>query len=324
MPAPTTPAQRAGPRRGDLPNLLVIGFQKCGTSALHYYLDLHPQIRMSSPKEIHYLSGPVAPEVLEHPDEREIVTAFEGNWRRGEAWYRSHFDAAAPVRGEASPGYTTPWYPESAERAAALGVDMRLIALVRDPFEQIPSAWLHGRSLGWERRPFEQVVRPGGMYLERCRYRAGLAPWQQRFGAERLLVVAQQALLADRRRALERVFSFLGVEPGFWDPRMERRRHVSGEKGRRKWLLDRIQRGRPGRLARFLPQELKFAIERGAASRRGPAPPELAPPAAELIADELASDCRWLADEHGIDVSGWLGGRLSPGAAAPVESQRHG
>lgn len=47
-----------GPDRGVLPNLIVIGAMKCGTTALHRYLGLHPDVFMSEPKELNYFCGP--------------------------------------------------------------------------------------------------------------------------------------------------------------------------------------------------------------------------------------------------------------------------
>ena len=58
---------------GALPNLIVIGSQKCGTSVLHYYLSLHPEVSMSKPKELNFFIE-------------------ERNWPRGIDWYRGHFD----------------------------------------------------------------------------------------------------------------------------------------------------------------------------------------------------------------------------------------
>src|SRR6059058_6332030 len=77
--------------RGALPNLIVIGAQKCGTSGLHYYLSLHPEVSMSRPKELNFF----------------IV---ERNWPRGTEWYAAHFEPRAIVRGESSPNYTA--YPQ--------------------------------------------------------------------------------------------------------------------------------------------------------------------------------------------------------------------
>ena len=78
----TAPGPRADAsgRELTLPNLIVIGAQKCGTSGLHYYLSLHPEVSMSSPKELNY-----------------FIAAR--NYPRGLEWYSRHFDPAARCRG---------------------------------------------------------------------------------------------------------------------------------------------------------------------------------------------------------------------------------
>lgn len=70
-----------------LPNLVVIGAHKAGTTSLQFYLGLHPQIQMSSPKELDFF--------LE-----------KHNWKKGVEWYASHFHGPEPVHGEGSPSYT--------------------------------------------------------------------------------------------------------------------------------------------------------------------------------------------------------------------------
>lgn len=109
-----------------LPNLVIIGAMKCGTSALHRYLDQHPQIAMSEPKELNFFFAPTASRgnsaSSENRDDRALDDwpGRHGSWHRGAAWYARHFPAGAPVRGESSPGYTSPSYPGVAERMAAL------------------------------------------------------------------------------------------------------------------------------------------------------------------------------------------------------------
>jgi hypothetical protein len=93
-----------------LPNLVVIGAMKCGTTSLHHYLDLHPEISMSRPKELNFFIG----------DDGGPGDWRGGTWRRGTAWYAQHFEPAAPVRGEVSPGYTSPSFPYEAGRMAAV------------------------------------------------------------------------------------------------------------------------------------------------------------------------------------------------------------
>ena len=292
-----------------LPNLLVVGFQKCGTSSLHYYLGLHPEIAMSAPKELNFFAD--QPDFDDLPgiaaEERETIAPQVGNWGRGAAWYASHFDPGRRVRGESSPVYAAPWHPQAAERAFATVPDAKLIALVRDPFEQIPSAWLHAHGLGIERRPLDRAVLAKGRYIERVRYRARLEPFVESFGRERLLVVAQSELLNRRREAMRRAFEFLGVDPGFWTQRFERMRHVSARKTRGRQALERLQRSRVARPAFRLPAEAKWMIERGISRRgSGSEPPRLSAETRDLVAEQLTSDVRWLSEEFGVDTSGWL------------------
>src|SRR3954452_11529156 len=99
-----------------LPNLIVIGAAKCGTTSLHEYLTLHPDIAMSAQKELNFFT-------------RE-------DWRSQVDWYAAQF-ADAQVRGESSPGYTlAPYLPSAAERMYELIPDARLVYLVRDPVDR--------------------------------------------------------------------------------------------------------------------------------------------------------------------------------------------
>ena len=79
-----------------LPNLVVIGATKCGTTSLHEYLALHPETAMSQTKE--------------------LMLFTREDWRERTAWYESQFDSAR-IRGESSPTYTMfPYLPSTAER----------------------------------------------------------------------------------------------------------------------------------------------------------------------------------------------------------------
>src|SRR4051812_10211105 len=71
---------------GYLPNLLIIGAAKAGTTSLHEYLNLHPSVFMSSPKELKFFNRP--------------------DWREELRAYRAHFPVGAQVRGESSPLYS--------------------------------------------------------------------------------------------------------------------------------------------------------------------------------------------------------------------------
>jgi hypothetical protein len=124
-----------------LPNLIDIGVMKCATTTLHRYLDPHPDVAMSEPKELNFFCGPRR--LDGHRDDQTAWLA--GNWHRGVGWYAAQF-LPAPVRGEASPGYTSPSFPRAAERMARIVPGARLVYLMRDPLERAVSQYLYHRA----------------------------------------------------------------------------------------------------------------------------------------------------------------------------------
>ena len=220
-----------------LPNLLVIGAQKCGTTSLHRYLDLHPEIAMSEPKELDFF--------VEHEDRPHHVA--NGNWHRGVEWYASHFPDDVPVRGESSPNYTAyPNVKQIPERAAAIVPDASLIYMVRDPIERIVSHYLHRVGASRERRPLEETLADiergtGMVFVDRSRYFMQVERWLEHFPRERLLVLDQEDLKADRAGTLRRVFRFLGVDESFHSEEFTRTHQPSSEKRAAVGLAQRIE-----------------------------------------------------------------------------------
>ena len=108
-----------------LPTFIIIGAAKAGTTSLHYYLDLHPEVQMSAVKETNFFAGP--------PNGRDYEL---GQVESLEA-YEELFDAAVPVRGEASPNYANdPIRAGAAKRIKGLIPEAKIIYLVRDPVEE--------------------------------------------------------------------------------------------------------------------------------------------------------------------------------------------
>ncbi len=204
-------------RAGALPDLVVIGAMKCGTTSLHSYLDAHPDVGMSRPKELNFFFGPDGDEdAADRPDDG--ATWARGNWRRGVAWYAAHFDPACAVRGEASPGYTSPSHPEAAARMAAVIPSARLLYAVRDPVRRALSQYGHHRRQGTEVRGVEEaLLDPASQYVARGRYFERLAPFLATGAFDgRITVLAQEELEADPRAAMRRLFGELGVDPERW------------------------------------------------------------------------------------------------------------
>jgi hypothetical protein len=287
--------RRRAARRGALPNLLVIGGLKCGTTSLHHYLNLHPEIAMSRPKELNFFVA-------------------ELNWDLGAEWYASHFDRAAPVRGESSPHYTNlPRFAGVAGRIAGLLAEVRLIYVVRDPIERILSHYLHNVSGGYESRSLERALAdPDSAYIARSRYAMQLEPYLDAFGRERILIVANEELAGAREATMREVFGFCGVEAGFASAQFAREWETGSGKGAGGFrLMDRAVR-LPGLRAldrNFdrLPEPLRWAVERLVHDPdRGAAPkPGLERSLRDRLAATLADDVAELERISGRPF-GWL------------------
>jgi hypothetical protein len=296
-------------QRGALPNLIVIGAAQCGTSALHYYLDLHPEIQMSSPKELNFfISGadlvraPFAPLPPLRPPLKPV-----SNWSRGVEWYASQFHAATRIRGESSTSYTLPWCPGIAERIASVVPEAKLILLVRDPVERLVSQYVNYRALRRERRRLaEAVCTPDNAYVGRSRYAATLRPFLERFPRSNIHLDRQEELLERRRQTMRRIFAFLEVDDDFWSPDMERLRNTSRRKGRAYRLAERLRRRRlVGPLYRLRP-EAKWRIE-WLLGRSEPAVgrPAVEPALRRWLGSELENDIVELEELTGWDLSAW-------------------
>lgn len=208
-----------------LPDFLIIGAQKAGTTALYAYLRWHPALGGPSWKEVSY---------------------FDRHYRRGERWYRGQFPNrlrtglgrrrhGASLVGEASPSYL--FHPAAPERVAALVPGVKLIALVRNPADRALSHYHHEVSLGRESLSFEDALewedeRTRGevekmladpayfslawwdfTYRARGLYAEQLERWLAVFPREQLLVISTDDLSREPAETYARTLAFLGVAP---------------------------------------------------------------------------------------------------------------
>jgi hypothetical protein len=290
---------------GALPNLIVIGAQKCGTGALHYYLDLHPEVQMSSPKELWFFTGgeeDLAPE-------SDRLVSRRSNWSRGLGWYESNFRAEAPVRGESTPAYSSSSRTGTAARMAEVIPDAKLIFLARDPVERMVSHFMHSRIGGAESRPLPFALeRPDNVYVAGTRYASMLRSFLQHFPRERILILRQEDLLRRRRETMRQVFRFVGVEEDFWSAKMERERQPSRGKGRLFGLVQRMQGSKLLAPAYRLPEEAKWVLERLAYSGPIDDRPEVSPELRARLLDELEPEIASLEEITGWDLADWRDG----------------
>ena len=235
---------------GVLPNLIVIGGLKCGTTSLHHYLNLHPAITMSRPKELNFF-------------------VEELNWELGQAWYGAQFDRGAAVRGETSPHYTDrPRLEGVAERMRELIPHAHVVYMVRDPIDRMLSHYLHNVAGGYEERTLEEAFgRWDTAYVDRSRYAFQLEPYLEQYGAERVRIVSREELKTTRAETMRELFEFLGVDPDFTSEEFGREWETGGAKATGRFrLMDRAVR-LPGLRAldrNFdrLPERMRWRVER--------------------------------------------------------------
>jgi hypothetical protein len=182
------------------PNLFIIGAMKSGTTSLHNYLDMHPEIAMSEEKEPGYFVA-------------------ELRLKRGENWYASLFepDSQYRYRGESSTHYTKlPLYRGVAERIFQFAPDARLIYVMRDPFERAVSHYWHAvRDVhhgGELRRMINAVTGQPSDYLAFSDYAMQLEPYIELFGRDAIFTLTFESLVRDPQQEINHIFDWLGLQ----------------------------------------------------------------------------------------------------------------
>ncbi len=260
-------------RGGVLPNLVVIGAPKCGTTSLHYYLGRHPAIVMSRRKELNFFLDGRRPRPP--GGAADGLDGFEPvcNWRRGTDWYRSWFRAPGAVHGESSPNYANRFLFDGVPgRLHGLLPEARLIYMVRDPVERVLSQYVHCRCDGIETRPFEACIAhlaPENPYLGYSLYHAQLEAFRAFYPADRILLADLSELHRQREAFLRRCFRFLGVDETFTTPEFQVVRHASAGKPRKGPVGLWLKRVAEQKLGWLFPEAVRIAAGRALYGRFG-------------------------------------------------------
>lgn len=184
-----------------LPDFIVVGAAKCGTTTLYGYLCLDPRVFMSTPKEPCFF------------DEK-------GSRGDGIGWYRGLFADAreGQILGEASTNYTRyPQVPDVPAKIHALIPEARLIFLMRDPVQRTYSHFVHR----WAREthpgepfsvPFREYVEQDRMCIDSSDYALQLDQYMPHFDRSRLLLLTFEQFMSDRAGALRQLGDFLGLD----------------------------------------------------------------------------------------------------------------
>jgi hypothetical protein len=216
----TTGKAKSPIERGALPDFLIIGTEKGGTTFLYWTLCEHPYVEPAAEKEVDFFAA--------------------DKWsKKGVGWYRSQFPAPAwrdgqkIITGEATPYYL--FYPFSPRRTSITVPNAKLIALLRNPVDRAYSSYNRQVRTGRERLDFEEALaeeekRTAGElekmlsdesyysrstrrygYLSRGIYVDQLQRWHKHFAPNQLLVLRSEDLFEDPQGTVELVHEFLAL-----------------------------------------------------------------------------------------------------------------
>jgi hypothetical protein len=202
--------------QGRLPDFLVIGAQKSGTTELCGHLGSHPSIYFSRPKELYFFCRDDV-RILPYPffERRDEWREFAWPERQRELLegYARKFEPATPeqICGEGTPFYL-PSIP-AAERIRDALPKARFVVILRNPVDRAYSAYWHHVKMRRASETFENHLRyETGGTLELGHYEEQLRAWVDLVGRKRLHVVLFEEYVHDRLTVANGVFDFLGVD----------------------------------------------------------------------------------------------------------------
>jgi hypothetical protein len=277
---------------GALPNLLVIGAPKCGTTSLHYYLGLHPEVYMSTPKELNFFQDPDCLDKLD--------------------LYASLFDKRSPVRGESTANYTRhPMIPGIPERISAALPDVKLIYVVREPVQRAVAHFVEAATYGSERRTFEEAFAdlddPYNLYVATSRYASQIERFLECFSPDDLLIVDHTDLRHRRAETMQQIFRFVGVDDRFTSRDFDRTLNLTGKKRTLGAAGRWIRQTPPARAAVRLPPRFREPLLRPV-RRMLSDPVEIPSPDSRLrerLAHALEDEVSRLRELTGKPFAGW-------------------
>jgi hypothetical protein len=217
-----------------LPDFIIIGTQRGGTTSLYYYLTEYPGITGALMKEVHF---------------------FDDHFAEGLRWYRAQFPSLWQkyyierirkqhfLTGESSPYYL--FYPPAAKRIAEIVPQAKLIVLLRNPIDRAYSHHWLGTLEGNETLSFEEALereeeRTAGeyekiikddayssfshrhfAYLARGKYVDQLKHWMGYFPREQFLILQNEELYTHTATQVKQTLDFLGVSTKDFDEKKE-------------------------------------------------------------------------------------------------------
>ena len=289
-----------------LPNFLIIGTIKGGTTSLHRYLRQHPDVYLPPRKEPQFFSWDPHRPVR---DDQQVVCSDPAEY---EALFADAGDAKAI--GEASPQYLSS--PIAPARIRETIPDARIVAILRHPVERALSAYLHlvrdqAETLSFEDALVAEEGRradghdPIWLYRTVGLYADQVERYLDLFGPEHVRIYLHEDFERDALGLVQDVFRLLDVDPTF-APDISVRYNASGVPRRRR-LFELTTTDNPVRRAArvMVPQRHRERIRVAALNKsmeRPPIPPEVR----RQLVESFRPDVLRLQELLGRDLSAWL------------------
>lgn len=299
-----------------MPNFLIIGAAKSGTSSLHFYLAQHPEIFMTPEKQTYFFAYENSEPDFHGPgDQQEMTRHLITNLQD----YQAKFDGVTDEKaiGEACSVYL---YDQQAPLTIKHHVpDVKQIIILRNPAERAYSSFMQmirdgyettsdfGQALQYENIRIKQDWRHLWHYRERGYYHAQIQHYLRHFDRSQFRFYLFEDLKTDPQKLMKDIFQFLGVDDSFV-PDMSGRYNSSGIP-RSRMMLRLIMR--PNTLKTMmkplLPRKLRLAVKTFfTTSRWSLRRPSMEPEVRQDLIESYRDDILKLQDFLGRDLSAWL------------------
>jgi len=200
-----------------LPDFIIIGAARCGTTSLYNYMTHHPNIFPASEKELHF---------------------FDLNYNKGVSWYKSKFFQDNNKEKNFSIGESSPYYiyhPHVPYRISKAIPDVKIIAMLRNPIDRAYSNYHYAVKMKVENLSFEEAIskeqerlegelvkmqndenyfsfnHQNFSYLTRGIYVDQLKTWYDFFSEQQILVIRSEDFYVDSDSITNQVFEFLRI-----------------------------------------------------------------------------------------------------------------